>query len=181
MFGAKVHVKSDELLDQGIGAVSQVTDGFDGVLEIGTGRMDGNADRAAPPLQQWHYVIHEGIVRVCGIRDTFVAPEPSIRRDVIVEHPIVATLLRLRHHRPVHALHHVQHSVVHRPLDPFLNVRRIVRGLLRFHVRAVVLDDGQRVGVQAGQVPARLLHLSDDRDAVVRHHVREYYEHRTHA
>lgn len=100
MFRAEVHMKCYELLNHGIGTVSKIPDGIEGILEIRARRMQGDADGALPPLQQRQQVVHEGVVRMRSVRDALMALEFPLRLYIIVQHPIVAPLLRVERNRP---------------------------------------------------------------------------------
>lgn len=113
--------------------------GFQCEGEVSAGRMEGNADRSPPPLEQWHQVVHEGEVRMSGVGDCFLALKRPFSAHIIIQHPIVSALLSLRHQRLVQALSDFLH---------FFEERGRRRGWRRRWRRLLFLEEFGGIGHQ---------------------------------
>lgn len=145
MFCTKIYMERDKFLHKRISTIAKISDGIQGVLEIRPWRMQRYAQRPLPPLQQRHQIIHERVIGVSSIRDAFVTPKLPIRLYVIIQDPIVTTLLRFRQQRFVQTLGHFFHSVQH---THGLRGRRSSR-------------DDARAGVHLGPLQSQQFSLGD--------------------
>lgn len=166
MLRAEVYVKRDQLFNQRVRALPQISYRIESILKISPGGVQRYADRPSPPLQQWHQIIHERVVRVSRVSDTLRTPELLLGLHVVVQHPVVASLLGVRHHRSVHALGHLLHPLEHggRPFRGGHPSNRVgAAEVLREGVQLIgYFHRGHLLGIEGGQVPAGLLQLPDD-------------------
>lgn len=107
MFAAKVNVERDKLPDKMRfrGAFPQILYRADGGRIIRPRGVQGDAQRRHPTLQQRNQIVEERVVGVRRISDGLEASQrPVARPHVILEHPEVAALHRLRKVFAVEAL-----------------------------------------------------------------------------
>lgn len=98
VLAAEIHVERDKLPDEMRfrGTVAQVLNRVDGGQVVGAGRVQGNAQRGHPPLQQRNQIVQERVVGVGRVCDRLEAPQRAMARPhVVLEHPKVAALHRL--------------------------------------------------------------------------------------